>query len=184
VARLDEVRAAMGPMRSLVATVGEAAYLARLVETGVLYLAVMQSPNTVRLTAQVGMLLPTHSTATGKVMLTRLSTSALSKRFEQPLAAFTVNTITRPADLRPELAQVRRQGFAITYDEQTVGSCSVAAPIRDYTGEVVAALAVSGPSYRLSRARLTTISRNVRATAAVISAALGSSRLSQRGRAS
>ncbi|MCA1647817.1 MAG: IclR family transcriptional regulator C-terminal domain-containing protein [Chloroflexi bacterium] len=93
------------------------------------------------------------------------------------MATFTVNTITRPVDLR-------REGFAMTYDEHTMDWCSVAGPICDYTGEVVAALAVSWPSYRLSRARLTTISRDVRATAAAISAALGSSRLSERGDAS
>lgn len=64
------------------------------------------------------------------------------------MPARTPNTITAPEELREELERIRRQGYAYDLEEGMLELCCVAAPIRDLTGEVVAAISLSVPKYR------------------------------------
>jgi IclR family transcriptional regulator, acetate operon repressor len=66
----------------------------------------------------------------------------------------TPNTINEPAALRSELQKVRERGYALSFQERVPGISTVAVPVRDHTGTVVAALSVSGPSSRVTRERL------------------------------
>ncbi|MEA2661806.1 MAG: IclR family transcriptional regulator, regulon repressor, partial [Chloroflexota bacterium] len=140
-ARMDIARIAMPAMTRLAAAVRETAYLATYAEHGAAYLAVAEGPRTIRLTAHVGMVLPLHSTATGKVLLAALSKEEVAKRLPRTLPRLTPKTVTKAA-LGRELKRVQQQGYAISYDEHEVGICSIAVAIRDDTG-VIAALAVS-----------------------------------------
>ncbi len=88
---------------------------------------------------------PNHVSALGKVLL-----AAGSLPFDRPLAALTDHTITDPAALEAELAGVRLQGWASTTDELEVGLTGIAVPVFSNTGDVVAALGISGPTPRLS----------------------------------
>lgn len=173
VTRLDLGQAAAVPMRQLAADLEEAAYLARLLGPEVLYVAVIESRSTVRLTAQVGMTLPLHSTATGKVLLASLPAREVAALVARPLARLTPQTLTDPARLVEELQRVRERGWAMSYEEHELGVCSIATPVRDYTGSVVAALAVSGPSYRLPPEKLLGFLSRLRASTRRISAQLG-----------
>src|SRR6185503_11725815 len=99
----------------------------------------------------VGMSVPLHCSALGKVLLAygaaqlsgQLPGSALERR--------TDKTVTSEAALRTELATVRARGYAVTDEELEPGLIAVATPIRGYDGAVVAALSVSAPTTRLSR---------------------------------
>lgn len=99
----------------------------------------------------VGRRTPLHASSTGKAMMAYLENSELETLLQQPMTQFTEQTITDLQTLRTELAAIRERGFATGYEELEIGLSAVAAPILDYTDEVIAALSVSGPTYRLSK---------------------------------
>lgn len=92
---------------------------------------------------------PTHLAASGKVMLAHLPRAELVSHLCDPLTSPTAASITDPPRLLAELADTRQRGWARSIDEQEEGLTSVAAPIRSPDGMVVAALAVSGPTFRI-----------------------------------
>jgi DNA-binding IclR family transcriptional regulator len=65
----------------------------------------------------------------------------------------TANTITAPAVLKRELARIRANGFAVDKEEHIEGIRCIAAPVRDHSGKVCAALCIVGPKNRLSPRR-------------------------------
>lgn len=98
----------------------------------------------------VGRRTPLHATSTGKVLLAWLPLPEVRAVLNGSLESYTRNTITRMELLEQELATVRGSGYAIGQEEYEVGLNAIAAPIRDMSGQVVAALSASGPAYRLS----------------------------------
>ncbi len=98
----------------------------------------------------VGSRLPLHCSALGKVLMAFDAVPVPPGRLERR----TSHTIATRADLLAELQQVRRRGFAVIRDELEEGLTAVAAPLRDADGHVVAAVSVTGPSSRLTPARL------------------------------
>lgn len=89
--------------------------------------------------SEIGQRRPMHSTATGKVLL---AFRQIPVRDWQ-MAPRTPHTHTDAAGLEAELAQVRKQGYALSVDEEEMDTCSVAAPIFDAVGQVIAAFGVS-----------------------------------------
>lgn len=92
---------------------------------------------------------PVHCTASGKVILAFGPAAIRERLLSRPLQRSTAHTITGPAELETQLAAARNDGFARTYEELEVGLDAIAAPVFAASGEVVAALDVSGPSHRL-----------------------------------
>ena len=80
---------------------------------------------------------------------------------EGGLVAHMNNTLTNPEQLPSELETIRKQGFAISTEELTEGTRSVAAPIRDYTGQIVSAVAVVGPIQRMTDDKINQIAKKV-----------------------
>ncbi len=97
----------------------------------------------------VGQRSPLHVTAAGKVFLAHLPAAEVEAYLAGGLARLTDRTVTDPDALTSELATVRSRGYSTTRDEQEIGLTAVGAPIRGHDGRVVAALCVSGPSFRL-----------------------------------
>ena len=93
---------------------------------------------------------PLHATATGKALLASADDDSVKEALAADLLEYTPNTITDASALEAELGKVRARGWASTAEELEIGLNAVAAPIRNATGEVVAAVGVSGPSYRLT----------------------------------
>ncbi len=122
----------------------------------------------------VGRRTPLHATSVGKVLLAHLSPEQAQHVIGVlELPALTSHTITDWPTLRGELEAVRRQGYALGLEELEIGLNSVAAPVRDHSGAVIAAISVSGPSYRVSRAEAPALAGRVVETAASVSRALG-----------
>jgi DNA-binding IclR family transcriptional regulator len=84
-----------------------------------------------------------HALALGKVVLSRLGRSGLSRYISRGLKSFTPNTITTAAELEAELTRIRRDGFAVEREEFDEKFCCVAAPIIDERGRFVGALGLS-----------------------------------------
>ncbi len=117
----------------------------------------------------VGLSVPLHCAALGKVLLAYQAAQLPAGRLERR----TAQTITSRDALAEDLAQVRRRGYAITEAELEPGLAAVAAPIYGDRGDVVAALSVSGPSARLSPDRIADVAAHATAQAAALSAVLG-----------
>lgn len=137
----------------------------------VLFVAKAEGPGqALRLLPLVGLVAPTHATASGKVWLASLPEArALEVMRRQGLARVTSRTITSRARLLAELRRVRRDGYAITDGELDEGGRAIAAPIL-HAGAVVGAVAVSGPSFRLSVARLQQLAPRVQRAASELQA--------------
>ena len=120
----------------------------------------------------VGQRTPSHATSSGKVLLAFRADERESV-LGLPLDAYTPRTVTDPLVLRAQLGEATVQGYAYTVEELEIGLNAVAAPIRGHSREVVAAISVSGPSYRLSEERLHSIAPSVVGHAAEISFRLG-----------
>jgi DNA-binding IclR family transcriptional regulator len=93
---------------------------------------------------------PLHSTASGKALLAWADDDTVKQALAEDLLEYTPHTITTASALQAQLRTVRDQGWASTTEELELGLNAVAAPVRNATGEVVAAVGVSGPSYRLT----------------------------------
>jgi len=98
--------------------------------------------------------LPLHTTGVGKVLLAHAPGAVLHEYCEQGLSRHTAYTITEPGRLGRELQVVRSRGFAQTSEEMTLGNCSVAVPLRDADGAVVAALGLVARSVRADPSKL------------------------------
>jgi IclR family acetate operon transcriptional repressor len=84
-----------------------------------------------------------HALAIGKVVLALLSPPALAAYISRGLKSFTANTIVTPQRLFAELAQVRRDGYAVDREEFDEDFCCIAAAIRDEQGRFIAAIGIS-----------------------------------------
>lgn len=109
----------------------------------------IKSPHAIQYAGQLGRRNPLHCTSTGKILLAYMSAEQRQQRLTPPLRAFTPHTITDLAELEENLMQARAQGYAAAYDEFDEGLSAIAAPIRDFNEQVIAAVSISGPSFRM-----------------------------------
>jgi IclR family transcriptional regulator, acetate operon repressor len=117
----------------------------------------------------VGLSVPLHASALGKVLLAHGAAALPPGR----LARRTGHTITSREALAAELADVRRRGYAVTNEELEPGLVAVAAPVYRDDATVVAALSVSGPATRLTSTRIPEIAARCMTEASAVSAVLG-----------
>ena len=150
--QMDLAREATPYLKELVKQCNETVHLGVLEEGEVLYLAKEESSQTIRMISYVGKRAPLHCTALGKVLLAYLSAEERKKILgEKVLPRLTENTITDKMELEKELGKVREQGFALDREENEKDVRCVAAPIRNYQGEVIAALSISSPIFRIDK---------------------------------
>lgn len=156
----------MPVLQALADETDELVQLAVIEADHVLFVAKAEGPGqALRLLPLVGVVAPTHATASGKVWLASLPDGrALDVTGRQGLARVTSRTITSRARLLAELRVVRRAGYAITDGELDEGGRAIAAPIL-HRGRVVGAIAVSGPSFRLPLPRLKRLAPRVQRAA-------------------
>ena len=139
-------------LERLSAEVRESSSVSVLDGADVVYVARVAVSRIMTVSINVGTRFPAHATSLGHVLLAGLDTDALGRYLEQdPLDRLTPHTLTSPAALRAELAKVREQGWALVDQELDEGLRSVAAPIRDRDGAVVAAINVSTHAGRTTR---------------------------------
>jgi len=109
----------------------------------------VESTHPFRRTAEVGLRVPLYVGAASKVFLAAMEDAKVAAYLKRtPLVPFSPTTITDPDRLWKELREIRRRGYAESRNERNIGGAGVAAAVRDYTGEVVAAIHVSVPVSR------------------------------------
>jgi DNA-binding IclR family transcriptional regulator len=131
------------------------------------------STSTVVSRSWLGRHTPVHCTSPGKVFLALLPEERRAELLALSRERYTERTIVDPDELRAEIERVRSAGYATTVDEFEVGLTAAAAPVRAADGAVVAAIGVSGPSYRLTAQRLGELVPLVRDAALLASVRLG-----------
>lgn len=175
-ANLDLRRAAQAWMEWLLEQTRETVHLSVLDADEVVYVHKVDSPEPVRAYSQIGGRAPAHCVATGKAMLAWLpkhQIEAISHR----LRAYSPRTLTDPTDFMRELERIRQQGYAVNRGEWRESVGGVAAPVRDPSGQVVAAVGLSGPIDRLRPSSFKALSADViRAAEGIGEALAGDSR--------
>lgn len=165
--RAAEARSGFGLLRpdleELATATGESVNLGVPQGTSVLVVLRVASPQPLRFEQEPGSLVPMHASAMGKALLA--FTSPTMRPRTRRLAPFTPSTITDPETLDAELAAVRTRGWAFNDEERNPGVRAVAVPILDERGDAVAAVAVQGPTLRITDDRLDELAATVVASA-------------------
>lgn len=133
----------------------------------------VESSQPLRLSVEPGRQIPLHAGASQKVLLAYLPPEEINRLLSGPLERLCRATITDPNELRAELAQIRRRGWASSFEETNLGVWGLAVPILNKHGWVIAGVGLAGPSARLPRARVAEYLPRLRAGATEIAKALG-----------
>jgi DNA-binding IclR family transcriptional regulator len=153
---------------------GHGASLAVLKGGVVTIVAKRESSGPVRVVQEIGAARPLHCTAVGKILAAWLPAPELEALLATiDYRRFTARTIVSQAGLVAELARVRARGVALDNEEHLDGIRCAAAPVRDHTGDVCAALCVIGPSHQLQRRALEPVRVAVLEVASALSRRLG-----------
>jgi DNA-binding IclR family transcriptional regulator len=172
-AQLDLVKVSQDICDELSVDVGETVNLAVLDGDRIINIVEAIGPAEITLRTWVGQSCPAYATSSGKVLLSGLDPADVPARLGTALESFTDNTVSDAADLGRELTAARGRGWASVAEELEVGLNAVAAPVYDSHSEVIAALSVSGPAYRLATDRFEEVAKVTITAAEAISRRLG-----------
>jgi IclR family transcriptional regulator, KDG regulon repressor len=158
----------------LARTSGETIHLAALDGSEIIYLDKFDSPLPVAAYSRIGGRAPAYCVASGKALLAALGHDLVALRaLLGVLQPHTPNTITDYDALQAELARTRTSGWAENREEWRLGVCGLGAPVFNARGEPVAAIGMSVPSIRFSRAQARALAEQLTACARDASQALG-----------
>ncbi len=152
---------------------GETVHLAVYDHGDVVYIDKIESRHPVVAKSYVGGRCPAACVATGRALLAYQPREEIEDILGFPLPSCSPHSITRPAELAALLDQVRREGYAVNHGGYREGVGGVAAPVRDYTGRVVASVGLCMPEQRFGPDRFGALRDATVEAAIAISAALG-----------
>jgi DNA-binding IclR family transcriptional regulator len=155
--RMDLRQRVRPVLKKLADACGETANLAIVdAKKGVVvFIDQIESPRDITMRLRVGGQAQLHATALGKVILAYLPNDKFQGILrEARFPKLTENTITEPEELRQQLSVIRRDGFAVDNQEAVEGAKCIAAPVRDHTGQVVAAISISALANRLQHDKM------------------------------
>ncbi|HEY4269554.1 MAG TPA: IclR family transcriptional regulator C-terminal domain-containing protein [Galbitalea sp.] len=130
-------------LEDLVKLTGESSSMAQLNGSDIVYMARVAVPKIIALRVEIGTRFPAVVTSQGKVLLAALDEATLERTLATPSASRVVIAPRSIDDVKAELATVRAQGWALADEELAPGVRSIAAPVRDGSGEVRAAANVT-----------------------------------------
>jgi IclR family pca regulon transcriptional regulator len=137
-------RVAQGFLEKVSETLGQSCSLSILHDNEVIYIARSTRKRIGSLHRDVGAHLPAHCTSMGRVLLAALSDAELDRFLERAeLARFTPYTIVDHSELRATIEKVRRNGYSLVDQELEIGLKSIAIPVVNASGRVIAAINVS-----------------------------------------
>ncbi|UOF90672.1 IclR family transcriptional regulator [Fodinisporobacter ferrooxydans] len=147
---VDLVDAAIPHTRDLVALTKQTSFLAVFNEGEIVYIYKTEGTSSVITNANLGTRNPVHCTGLGKAIMAYFSLEDVEKIISQKgLKQYTKTTIIDRQQFLEELSKIRQTGIAFNYEEYDEGLSSIAAPIFNFTGHVVAAISVAGPTDRI-----------------------------------
>ena len=173
---IEMVNVATPIMEDLSRETGETSHFAVRMGDAVVVIARTSGPGAFQLTDRVGVVRPAHCTALGKIILAALRPDQLKRFLERvDLTPSTKKSITDPAVLLREIAEIRRSAVAIDDGEFNPEVRCIAVPVYNFTGDVVGALGVSGPVWRMTDQLMQSRAKSVKAAASRLSGEFGAS---------
>jgi DNA-binding IclR family transcriptional regulator len=172
-AGLDLVRTGHPILEDLAERTRETVNLGVLSGDAVVYVDQISGTRAIVSVSWVGRSTPLHCTSNGKVLLANMPAAERDRLLARPLERLSPHTIVDPAALVAQLGEIRIRGYAQTLEELEEGLNAVAAPVRGSDGDVVAALSVSGPAFRMRAVDLPRIARLTMEAAGAVSRRLG-----------
>ena len=171
--RMDVSSEAKAFLYDLRETTHESVHLAILDGIEIMYVYNLESTQAIRMRSDIGVRKPAYCTAEGQAILAFQPPDLIEVVIAAGLTPRTPQTITDPQRLREAFAEIRKRGCAIEDEEGEIGMRAIAAPVRDDSGVVVAAVGVAGPVTRLSKRTIVAFVPHVIETAASISRRMG-----------
>ena len=162
-------QAALPFMERVQARVREHTQLAVLEHDTALFLERLSHPDAGANITRIAGRLPLHASSSGLVLLAYSDADVQDRVLSAPLAALSEGTVTDAAALRRTLAGIRRSGFVVSPGSVEAVSTGVAVPVRDETGQVVAALSVVLPRETAPEVAITELLRAARDVRAALS---------------
>jgi DNA-binding IclR family transcriptional regulator len=182
-ARQDLVAVSQPLLGQLRERFAETVNLGVLRDDRVVYLAMAEGGYGLRMAARLGASDPLHATALGKAILAFIGEAERDRILAAaPLVRRTPHTIVDRERLAADLAATRARGYAVDDQENEIGACCVAVPIRDGQGRALAAISISGPAARIDGARIETLASALVEAAAEIGFRLGQAAPASPGR--
>jgi DNA-binding IclR family transcriptional regulator len=149
--RLNIINLARPLLEALVQQSKETAHIGVLKDYELVYLCKIDCSHPVRLLSHEGKRNPIHCTSSGQVLLAYQPPKVIEQFLQRDLEPYTSKTITNPDTFRSLLRQIQKQGFALSIEELHEGVASIAAPVRDPKGKVIASVTIAGPIQRINR---------------------------------
>jgi DNA-binding IclR family transcriptional regulator len=157
--------AALPSLRALSTDTGESVNLGIRAGTDVHVVLDVASPQPLRFSQQPGTRVPLHTSAMGKCLLAFAGDIEAEIAGLGELAPVTEKTITDPETLAEELRRVRDRGWALNDEERHAGVRTVAVPVMGSDGRVVAAIAVQGPTVRITEDKISALAERLQSAA-------------------
>lgn len=171
---IEMVNVATPVLEDLSRETSESSHFAVRMGDAVVVIARTSGPGAFQLTDRVGVVRPAHCTALGKIILASLRPDQLKRFLERvDMKPSTKKSITDIAVLSREIAEIKRTGIAFDDGEFNPEVRCVAVPVTDFTGQVIGALGISGPIWRLSNQALHSSAQIVQAAAGRLSQEFG-----------
>src|SRR5919109_284706 len=170
---LDLRGIAMPELERLARLTHETTGIGVLDRESLLTVAQVDGPNLIAVGDWTGRSTPLHCVASGKVLMSALAEREVLGIVRRGLASYTERTLVELEPLLEELARIRRRGYATAIGEYELGLNAVSAPVHDARGNVIAAVDIWGPAFRLTPRRIPELAAQAREAAAAISVRLG-----------
>lgn len=159
-------------LKTLSAKTSETCFLGVYNAGHVVYLYKSEGTLAIQTHARLGARLPAYSTGIGKALLAFQPLEEIDRVLSEPLVPFTDNTVTERVALYEMLADIRLKGFSLDNEESEEGLTCVARPVFNYTGGVIGALSVAGPTHRMQR-KIAEVNEELEQACLLISRRLG-----------
>ena len=171
---IEMVSLAVPVLEDLSRETGEGGHFAIRMGDSVVVIARTAAPGAFQLTERVGVVRPAHCTALGKVILAALRPDQLDRLLARiELTPVTSKSIIEIDALKKDLNDVRSSGIAFDDGEFNLEVRCVGVPVKDFTGQVIGAIGISGPIWRLSLQALQSRAVTVQAAAMRLSSEFG-----------
>lgn len=154
-------------MEELANEVEESIFLNVLAGTDSMPIEKVESPLKIRIDENLGERIPLTIGAPSKIILAYLKQDAITK-----VVSAQLSSDKQPSFLE-QLSEAKKSGYAISYEEKTEGTMAVAAPIIGYGNQLVGALSINAPCFRVTEDRLPLLIEKVKRQAVTISARIG-----------
>ena len=150
ISNIDLCKISRPILEKLTEGTGETSHIAVFRDYQVMYLLKIDNTYPVHLLSHAGKSNPAHCTSTGQLLLAYQRDDVIKQYIGKGLKRYTPKTCTDSLELHKCLTAIRKQGYAISMEELHKGVVSIAAPVRNRMGKVIAAISIAGPITRIN----------------------------------